>query len=240
MLLMIMSRLKRKALFVNLICLLFFPVVGFCALTQYGEQLCKQQGFKCLKIKRSDSWGSLFPKAKERELYKRINRMNAFLKAGMTLAIPNNPSDYLPMPLTVSEQTKPLLVVNKQRQAWAAYDKHGNLIRWGPVSTGRSICGASNQSCKTPSGHYHALYKKGKNCYSGSYPKLISGEQGGAPMPYCIYFYKGYTIHGSNDLPGYPSSHGCVNLFMDDARWLNEQFIKTAQDGYPGTGILIQ
>ncbi len=40
-------------------------------------------------------------------------------------------------------------------------------------------------------------------------------------VPYTMYFYKGYAIHGAywhNDF-GMPMSHGCVNLPVDEARW---------------------
>ena len=26
------------------------------------------------------------------------------------------------------------------------------------------------------------------------------------------YFYRGYAIHGSRSIPGYPASHGCARL----------------------------
>lgn len=35
-----------------------------------------------------------------------------------------------------------------------------------------------------------------------------------------LYFYKGWAIHGSNSVPAYPASHGCVRLPRADARWL--------------------
>lgn len=36
------------------------------------------------------------------------------------------------------------------------------------------------------------------------------------------YFYKGWAIHGSNSVPGYPASHGCVRVTRTDAKWLLE------------------
>jgi LysM repeat protein len=41
-------------------------------------------------------------------------------------------------------------------------------------------------------------------------------------VPYTMYFYQGYGLHGAywHDNFGTPMSHGCVNLSVDDARWL--------------------
>ncbi|MCX7124554.1 MAG: L,D-transpeptidase, partial [Gammaproteobacteria bacterium] len=33
-----------------------------------------------------------------------------------------------------------------------------------------------------------------------------------------------FALHGST-LPGYNASHGCVRLFFDDAKWLNQDFL---------------
>lgn len=37
------------------------------------------------------------------------------------------------------------------------------------------------------------------------------------------YFYRGWAIHGSNSVPGYPASHGCVRVTRSDAKWLLKQ-----------------
>ena len=34
------------------------------------------------------------------------------------------------------------------------------------------------------------------------------------------YFYRGWAIHGSNSVPAYPASHGCVRVTRADAKWL--------------------
>jgi lipoprotein-anchoring transpeptidase ErfK/SrfK len=40
-----------------------------------------------------------------------------------------------------------------------------------------------------------------------------------APMPFAIFFYGGYAIHGTTDLNnlGNVASHGCVRLHPDNA-----------------------
>ncbi|MDP2976504.1 MAG: L,D-transpeptidase, partial [Anaerolineales bacterium] len=41
-------------------------------------------------------------------------------------------------------------------------------------------------------------------------------------VPYTMYFYKGYALHGTywHSNFGTPMSHGCVNLSISDAGWL--------------------
>jgi len=40
-----------------------------------------------------------------------------------------------------------------------------------------------------------------------------------APMPYSVFFYGGYAIHGTTEIRnlGRPASHGCVRLHPDNA-----------------------
>lgn len=59
------------------------------------------------------------------------------------------------------------------------------------------------------------------------YIKLESTDMSGPGyylrnVPYTMYFYKGYGIHGTywHNNFGTPMSHGCVNMRTEDARWL--------------------
>jgi lipoprotein-anchoring transpeptidase ErfK/SrfK len=59
------------------------------------------------------------------------------------------------------------------------------------------------------------------------YMKLSSGNMSGPgyflpDVPYIMYFYKGYGLHGTywHNNFGTPMSHGCVNLRTSDAEWL--------------------
>ncbi|MDN4987267.1 L,D-transpeptidase [Bradyrhizobium arachidis] len=67
-----------------------------------------------------------------------------------------------------------------------------------PVSTGRRGYG-------TPSGTFHP------QAMMRSY---FSRKYYNAPMPYAIFFYYGFAIHGTTDISrlGGPASHGCVRL----------------------------
>jgi len=84
----------------------------------------------------------------------------------------------------------------------------GQVLRTGPVSTGRRGYG-------TPAGSYRVLSKqrhKVSNRYAGPDGRPAS-------MPYAIQFQSNYFIHQGR-LPGYPASHGCVRLRGSDARFL--------------------
>jgi len=35
-----------------------------------------------------------------------------------------------------------------------------------------------------------------------------------------MYFTGGYAVHGSESVPDYPASHGCVRVSIEDAEWL--------------------
>ena len=37
------------------------------------------------------------------------------------------------------------------------------------------------------------------------------------------YFYRGWAVHGSDSVPAYPASHGCVRVPRPDATWLLDQ-----------------
>ncbi len=59
------------------------------------------------------------------------------------------------------------------------------------------------------------------------YIKLLSTDMSGPGyylpnVPYTMYFYKGYGIHGTywHNNFGTPMSHGCVNMYTPDAQWL--------------------
>ncbi len=94
----------------------------------------------------------------------------------------------------------------------------------GPISSGIGKCNVTG-GCSTPTGSFRAVRKQDLDCISTVFPRRANGLSGGAPMPYCIHFFRGYALHGSEEVPGYRASHGCVRMFIEDARWLNEEFI---------------
>jgi lipoprotein-anchoring transpeptidase ErfK/SrfK len=67
----------------------------------------------------------------------------------------------------------------------------------------------------TVTGQYHI--------YTKLLSTTMSGEGYYLPnVPYTMYFYKGYGIHGTywHNNFGHPMSHGCVNMYTPDAKWM--------------------
>lgn len=200
----------------------------------YGANLCGYSGFKCIKIKRGDTWESLFHNYREREIVKRLNRMNMPVKYRSWIVVPTNLSklkliDLSPFPAHRQTNGKKLILVSLSAQAFGAYDASGQLVHWGPVSGGKGYCPDVGRNCTTSVGHFKVFRKQGPECISSKFPVETNG---GAPMPYCMHFNGGYALHGST-LPGYHASHGCVRLFFEDAKWLNQGFINM------GTPVLV-
>lgn len=124
-----------------------------------------------------------------------------------------------------------LFVFDPKASAWAAYDEEGNRVMTGAGSAGVDFCEEdSNRSCRTITGTFKVYNKHGLECRSGEYPV---DTKGGAKMPYCMYFYQGFTIHAAYEVPEHPSSHGCVRVFPSAAKWLNEEFMRI------GTKVII-
>lgn len=201
----------------------------------YGKKYCKLTNYTCVKVKRGDTWASLFPNAQQREIVRKVNRMNIGLRTGMTIAIPKNLSritllDVAPLPKKISPPKGKKIKVSLNQLAWGAYDANGHLINWGPISGGKKYCADVKRGCKTISGTFKVYRKQGAGCKSSKYPL----GKGGAKMPYCMHFYRGFAMHGSNTVPGHHASHGCVRLFVSDARWLNQKFIQI------GTRVVIR
>ena len=180
-----------------------------------SDPLCNTSKYKCIKIYKGDTWAKLFPQKEKRRLVMNLNRTNMALKYRDWLVVPRDINttyrENSPFPDKISSSSTKKIVINVNKQAYAAYDKSGDLVRWGPVNTGRED-GEHN----TPRGRFKIYRKQGANCKSSSYPV----PNGGAPMPYCMHFYKGYAMH-EYQMPGFAISHGCIRLNMTDAKWLN-------------------
>lgn len=191
----------------------------------YGRRLCKLPGYQCVHVKRGQTWFSLWPDPYQRDVVKRLNRMNIPLLSGMVIAVPQNPNttalDIAPFVHQISPLETKTIIVSLDQLAWGAYAEDGKLVKWGPVSGGKGYCPDIDSACHTKTGVFSISEKRGPECISTKFPV---DEGGGAPMPYCMFYSDGYALHGSPQVPGYNASHGCVRLFIEDARWLNREF----------------
>lgn len=125
-------------------------------------------------------------------------------------------------PLELDATGKKRFIFDPKIPAWAAYDAQGNRVMTGSASGGKDYCEDAGSPCRTATGRFHVYNKRGLECRSGEYPVETTG---GAKMPYCMYFFRGFTIHAAYEVPTYNTSHGCIRVWPSAAKWLNEQFI---------------
>lgn len=207
-----------------LICAVFLLSTNTALASTYGSHLCHQPGYSCYTVKRGQTWQSLFTDPARRDLVMRLNRMDTRLYPRLVIAIPqsndNNLMDYAPLPKQIDPPGEKYIFVSVNKLAFGAYNPDGNLVYWGPVSTGRDYCPDIHRGCRTTLGTYRIHEKEGPGCESSKFPV----GRGGAPMPWCMYFHGGFALHGSYEVPGYNDSHGCVRMFVVDAKWLNQDF----------------
>jgi lipoprotein-anchoring transpeptidase ErfK/SrfK len=109
---------------------------------------------------------------------------------GVTLAVPAIAHAQIVAKINLSSQRMEVYVDGAARYTW-------------PVSTARP-------GYRTPTGTFKptALVRYHRSTiYSGS------------PMPYSIFFLRGYAIHGSYEIKhlGRPASHGCIRLHPANA-----------------------
>jgi hypothetical protein len=236
--------MKKVTAFLFTIHLLIYAVNAL-GQTRHGESLCHKPDYVCIKTEPGETWDSLFPEIEQQDIVKRVNRMNINLRAGMIIAVPRNIEqltiyDVSPFPRYIDSQGEKIIFVNQDELAWGAYDEQGQLVWWGPLSSGSGLCLQLNGRCETPSGEFRVIRKQDIDCISTAFPRRANGINGGAEMPYCMHFFRGFALHGSDTVPGYRASHGCVRMFIEDARWLNEDFVNLPGGGMQGTRIVIE
>lgn len=121
-------------------------------------------------------------------------------------------------------------IFDPKATAWAAYDANGNRVKTGRASGGKGFCADVGRPCRTVTGRFKVYSKRGPDCVSNKYPV---GE-GGAPMPNCMFFHGGYSIHGSYNVPDHNASHGCVRVLPSAAKWLDNNFMQI------GTRVVVE
>lgn len=95
-----------------------------------------------------------------------------------------------------------LVEIEKSTQTMYVSVNGVTRYRW-PVSTGRGRFG-------TPSGVFRPQRLE---------RRWFSRRYYNSPMPYSVFFHKGYAIHGTTEIRrlGGPASHGCVRLHPRNA-----------------------
>lgn len=209
----------------------------------FGTGLCGYPQYDCIKVAPGQSWENMFPNEEKRDIVQRINRTYNPLWAGKVIAVPKNLAyvnqfDVAPFPIKIAGEDQKQVIIDQDKLAWGAYDAQGNLVKWGPISSGRDRCTDANRSCRTLTGIFRVFSKENEKCSSNVFPI----GKGGAKMPYCMYFHKGFALHGSTDIPGVRASHGCVRMFIEDAKWLNHEFVELSSErnNFKGTTIVVR
>ncbi len=120
------------------------------------------------------------------------------------------PSSSAPLPeIALSGNGERWIDVDLTNQSVYAYE--------GDVVVNSFIVSTGTWRTPTVTGQYkiYVKYRSAKMSGPGYYLPNV---------PYIMYFYKGYGLHGTywHNNFGTPMSHGCVNLRTDDAAWLYE------------------
>lgn len=159
--------------------------------------------------------------------HKPYNQMMHFALLGSAWS--DQYSDPLKLPSTIRQQGVNTFIFSPRHLQWAAYNPTGGLVAYGRANGGADYCDDLGAPCRTPKGRYKVFRKGTADCESNTFPL---GE-GGAEMPYCMFFRGGYAIHGSPVISMRNASHGCIRVTTDSARWLHQDFIR------PSTKIVV-
>jgi lipoprotein-anchoring transpeptidase ErfK/SrfK len=140
----------------------------------------------------------------------KINRVDLkHVRQGEMLIIPEATQDQLavspfPREIQAASAIPKLLLVSRRVQAFGAYAS-GQLVHWGPTSTGK-------RATPTPAGLYHTNWKAKQTTST-------INEEWVLPWYFNLDNFEGISLH-RYDLPGYPASHACVRLLEEDASWI--------------------
>jgi lipoprotein-anchoring transpeptidase ErfK/SrfK len=113
---------------------------------------------------------------------------------------------YTPFPkkMETLEKVNKLVVFSYPIQAYAVY-QNGELLKWGPTSMGK-------KAAQTKRGLMFVNWKK---------ELAISTVDSEWKLPYNVNIHNTLGIGWHQyDLPGFPASHSCLRLLMNDAKWM--------------------
>ena len=112
---------------------------------------------------------------------------------------------------------KPVYAASGNGARWIDVDLTNQMVYAyeGDVIVNSFLVSTGTWATPTVTGQYkvYVKYKSAKMSGPGYYLPNV---------PYIMYFYKGYGLHGTywHNNFGTPMSHGCVNLRTEDAGWL--------------------
>lgn len=164
--------------------------------------------------KKKDSAMAAFNKEfseEERYTILALNRLDSKNKwRADTLAVPDifdhTLMAYSPFPKNIEtlKEVKKMVFFSYPIQVYALYER-GKLIKWGPTSMGK-------KSAQTKRGLMFANWKK---------ELAISTVDSDWKLPFNVNVHNTLGIGWHQyDLPGFPASHSCLRLLMDDAKYL--------------------
>ncbi len=127
-----------------------------------------------------------------------------------TEPVPVDPGALSPRPPGVGE-TERWIDVNLSTQSLVAYE--------GDTPVYNALVSSGLPQCPTVTGQFRTYIKYESQTMNGY---LLGYDYYLPDVPYVMYFYKDYAIHGAywHNNFGQPMSHGCVNTSIPDAGWL--------------------
>ena len=141
-------------------------------------------------------------------------------------------SDISGIPQHINAPGEKVVLVDPSSHRWGAYESDGSLVRSGLASAGSDYCKDLDEPCHTEVGTFRIRSLGGPDCISHAFPL----PNGGAPMPYCMYFTEEQALHGvpESELGEANLSHGCVRMHVGDAAWLRYNFVNV------GTKVVVE
>jgi peptidoglycan hydrolase-like protein with peptidoglycan-binding domain len=121
--------------------------------------------------------------------------------------------------LEVDKARQLLFLIRGGRTLWTFNTSTGNNQQY--TETNQKTGGSITDTAITPEGEFKVFHE-----YSDGWEK---GQLGELYRP--KYFKGGVAVHGSNSVPNYPASHGCVRITTTamDWMWANDILPKGAQ-----------
>jgi lipoprotein-anchoring transpeptidase ErfK/SrfK len=122
-------------------------------------------------------------------------------------------------------------------EKWIDVDLSGQVLTayQGSIAVFRTQVSTGAPSTPTVTGRFRISHKLVSQTMRG--PDYVQPD-----VPYVQYFYGGYSIHGTywHNNFGRAVSHGCINLRVDEARWLFDWTVPSvpigAREVWDGSG----